>query len=88
MEMISDEAMLEQLASNHAKSYTRKMLNSLDVSSLLKQVHNTKTSPSSNNSASSRSESPNAIPSSSSSSGSLMVTAVAPSGSTTIEVAK
>lgn len=86
MEMISDEAMLEQLASNHAKSYTRKMLNSLDVSSLLKQVHNTKTSPSSNNSASSRSESPNALPASSS--GSLMVTAVAPSGSTSIEVAK
>lgn len=87
MEMISDEAMLEQLASNHAKSYTRKMLNQLDVSSLLKQVHNAKTSPSSNNSASSRSESPNAIPASSSS-GSLMVTAVAPSGSTSIEVAK
>ena len=85
MEMISDEAMLEQLASNHAKSYTRKMLNSLD---LLKQVHNTKTSPSSNNSASSRSESPNAIPASTSSSGSLLVTAVALSGSTTIEVAK
>ena len=84
MEMISDEAMLE-LTSNHAKLYTRKMLNSLDV---LKQAHSTKTSPSSNNSASSRSESPNAISASTSSSGSLMVTAVTQSGSTTIEVSK
>ena len=38
MDMMHDEAMLEQLAA--AKSFPRKMMNNLDVANLLKQVQN------------------------------------------------
>lgn len=60
MEMMPDEAMMEQLAA--AKSFPRKMMNNLDVANLLKQVqsssahlqHHKMTSPSSAHSISPR----------------------------------
>lgn len=84
MDMMNDEAMLEHLAPNLAKSFPRKMMNNLDMATLLKQVQSTKMpSPSSTHSISPphHSTSPNvAIPSTSAAS-SLLVTPVAPSTS-------
>lgn len=92
MDMMNDEAMLEHLAPNLAKSFPRKMMNNLDVANLLKQVQSSTNhkipSPSSSHSLSPPpiphiSTSPNhhiPIPSTSSAS-SLLVTPVAPSTS-------
>jgi hypothetical protein len=83
MDMISDEAMLEQIPS--LAKYSRKMLDNLtDVNSLLK--HATKNPSSSKNSNSSRSESPNGI--SSASAALLRSLTPNPTASGTIEVAK
>lgn len=69
MDMMHDEAMMEQLAA--AKGFPRKMMNNLDVANLLKQVqtgaaqhhqqHKMTSPPSSTNSVSPRSASPNSI---------------------------
>lgn len=88
MDMMHDEAMMEQLAA--AKSFPRKMMNNLDVANLLKQVqssaahHHKMPSPSSAHSISPRSISPNAIPPSAH----MLMTPVAPSTSSTIEPSK
>lgn len=95
MDMMNEEAMLEHLAPNLAKSFPRKMMNNLDMANLLKQVQSSAhkiPSPSSNHSISpphhSTSQSPNiAIPSTSAASnGSLLVTPVA--SSTSIDPSK
>jgi len=90
MDMMHDEAMLEQLAA--AKGYPRKMMNNLDVASLLKHVQSTAAhqqhkmpSPSSSHSISPRSASPNSIPSTAQH---MLLTPVAPSTSTSIEPSK
>lgn len=91
--MMNEEAMLEHLAPNLAKSFPRKMMNNLDMANLLKQVQSSAhkiPSPSSTHSISPphHSTSPNvAIPSTSAASnGSLLVTPVA--SSTSIDPSK
>lgn len=88
MDMMHDEAMLEQLAA--AKSYPRKMINNIDVANLLKQVqsnasqhHHKLASPSSAHSISPRSSSPH-----SSAQHILLQQPVAPSTSSAIEPSK
>lgn len=87
MDMMHDEAMLEQLAA--AKNFPRKMINNLDVANLLKQVqsgavqhHHKIPSPSSAHSISPRSTSPHAMQHM------LLQTPVAPSTSSAIEPSK
>jgi hypothetical protein len=83
MDMMSDEAMLEHLAPNLAKSFPRKIINNLDVANLLKQVQSsTKSSPSSSTHSISppHSASPS-IPVPSTSASSMLLTPVAPSTS-------
>lgn len=94
--MLNEEAMLDHLTPNFAKSFPRKMMNNLDMASLLKQVqvHSKIPSPLSNHSMSPphHSISPNvAIPSTSTASNnvSLLVTPVAVSApSTSLESSK
>lgn len=94
MDMMNEEAMLEHLAPNLAKSFPRKIMGNLDMANLLKQVQQSKLpSPSSTHSISPphHSTSPNniAIPSTSAASNNgsgLLVTPVA--SSTSIEPSK
>lgn len=93
MDMMHDEAMMEQLAA--AKSYPRKMMNNIDVANLLKQVqsgaahqqqHLKMSSPSSSaHSISPRSVSPNSLQSTMQH---MLGTPVAPSTSSAIDPSK
>lgn len=83
MEMMPDEAMMEQLAA--AKNFPRKMMNNLDVANLLKQVqssnaqhlqHHKMTSPSSAHSISPRPPSPSQH---------MLIAPVAPTTSSAVE---
>lgn len=91
MDMMHDEAMMEQLAA--AKNFPRKMINNLDVANLLKQVQSGAAqhlhkmpSPSSTHSISPRSTSPHNIHSSAQHM--LLQPPVAPSTSSAIEPSK
>lgn len=91
MDMMNEEAMLEHLAPNLAKSFPRKMMNNLDMANLLKQVQSSANkipSPSSTHSISPphHSTSPNVASTSAASNGSLLVTPVA--SSTSIDPSK